>query len=110
MFLGRDLLSHCVIITTYVGQVPNCERCHDCYFQWFDIINNLTVRADSLQSTITRLITTYYNGHTEESLMAELVMLMEQLDQVNQTLSNITLEGSDVDVLEEILTRVCLCC
>lgn len=90
----------------HVGRVPNCSRCHDCYFQWFDIIGNFSIQVEQLQENIERLITTYYDGHTEESLAGEIVRLWEQLDQVNLTLGSITLGEEDVDVLETILTQV----
>lgn len=89
-----------------IGQVPNCEPCHDCYFQWFYIIGNFTLQVEGLQSDIEQLITTYYNGHSEESLADEIERLRVQLDLVNQTLGSITLEEGDVAELETILMEV----
>ena len=117
IFLGQDaaplqydhiymILTHKFILY-FLGQVPNCERCHDCYFQWYDIIGSFTDRADSLQSSMDDLITTHYNGHTEESLEQEIDGLRTQLDQVNLTLSAITLEEADVEEIEMILIEVC---
>lgn len=90
----------------HTGQVPNCEPCHDCYFQWYDILVNFTARAERVQSAINELLTTQYNGHTEESVMAEIASLRTQLEQVNRTLTNLTLEESDIAELEQILIEV----
>lgn len=99
--------SHAFISTLPpLGRVPNCEPCHDCYFQWFYIVGNFTVQVESLEADIERLITTYYNGHTEESLVGEVARLRGQLDLVNQTLGSITLEEGDVEALEMLLMQV----
>lgn len=85
------------------GQVPNCERCHECYFQWNDILTNFSRRAEAAQTAIDQLLSTQYNGHTQESLRAELDSLRAQLEEVNRTLSNTSLEESDVAEVEQIL-------
>ena len=90
--------------------MPNCEQCHDCYFQWFDIISNFTVRVDALQAQIQELLATYYNGHTAESLSGEVEELLTQLNDVNDTLNLVTLREGDVEELERSLQMVgCVC-
>lgn len=55
---------------------------------------------------INELVSTHYNGHSEESLVAEIASLRVQLDQVNLTLDSITLEEGDVQELQLILSQV----
>ena len=59
-----------------------------------------------VQTAINQLLTSQYNGHTEDSVRAELSLLRYQLEQINQTLDNVTLEESDVQELENILVQV----
>ncbi len=52
------------------------------------------------------LITTYYNGHTLDSIQSEIEPLIGLLDDANQTLSNVTINGSDIIELEQSLAQV----
>ncbi len=63
---------------------------------------------DALQLSIDTLVSTYYSGHTEDTLNGEISILTEQLAQVNRTLNSITLEESDVEELGIILNEVSL--
>ena len=105
--MSRDLYNyHCPLFIRYSGQVPNCERCHDCYFQWYDIVNMLASRISDLRMQVQSLITTYYNGHTLESIQNEIDLLLSQLDNATVVINSITLNENDVAVLEMTLAQV----
>ena len=61
---------------------------------------------EAVQSSIELLTTTYYDGHTVESLRGEIDTLLGQLNAVNGTLNLITLQEGDVEDLENSLEMV----
>lgn len=91
-----------------LGQVPNCERCHECYFQWYDITSELASRVSALFTNTQSLLTTYYNGHTMESIQREIDLLLGQLENATLTLGRITLSEGDITDLEQVIMQVCV--
>ena len=89
-----------------LGKVPDCERCHECFHQWYDTISGIAGQVDTLQATVDTLIITNYNGYTVSSIEATIASLVQQLEEANHTLSTITLQASDVIMLEDMLTEV----
>ena len=98
-----------LFVVTYIGRVPNCERCQDCFFQWPEVIGNLSLIVDNLQYQITSLILTYYNNHTVSSVETEIMMLLDQLILANQILNSITIQETDIDNLNQVLSYVSTC-
>lgn len=94
------------IIVLPAGRVPDCERCHECFFQWHDVIGNLSVIVNGLQSQITSLISSYYNNHTANSVQTEITLLLDQLNLANQTLNEINIQETDIDNLNQVLAYV----
>lgn len=90
------------------GRVPNCEPCHECFQQWYDIINEVNDTAYILRSRIQILITANYDGHTVASIESQISSLLVQLENTNQTLNNITLQTRDIVALEQTLSEVCV--
>ena len=90
------------------GRVPNCEPCHECFQQWYDIISEVSDTASILRSRIRILITANYDGHTVASIESQISSLLVQLENANQTLSNITLQTSNIADLEQTLSEVCV--
>lgn len=99
-------LQHSVVICLCTGKVPDCERCHECFFQWHDIISSLLSDATALQASIEALITDNYNGYTVSAIESEVEKLLQQLVEANQSLSSITLQSEDIDDLERSLSEV----
>ena len=90
----------------YAGQVPDCERCHECFFQWDAIINVLRQRIADLQLQIRNLTQTYFNGTDEETISMEINYLLMDLWQANDSLNTITLRESSVDHIQQMIIRV----
>ena len=90
------------------GRVPNCEPCHECFQQWYDIISEVAGTASILRSRIQILITANYDDHTVASIESQISSLLVQLENANQTLSNITLQTSNIVELEQTLSEVCV--
>ena len=88
------------------GRVPDCERCQDCFFQWDDIISNITNEVSILQTRVELLITLNYDGYTIAGIEMEVISLLNQLSQANQSLNSITLQTSSVIAAKASLTEV----
>lgn len=88
------------------GRVPDCERCHECFFQWDDIVSNITNEISVLQTRVELLITLNYDGYTIAGIEMEVAFLLNQLSQANQSLNSITLQTSSVIAAKASLTQV----
>ena len=93
-------------IMPYAGQVPNCERCHECFFEWDVIINDLRQRIADLQSQIRNLTQAYFNGTDEETISMEINYLLMDLWQANDSLNTISLRESSVDQIQQMIINV----
>lgn len=93
-------------IMPYAGQVPNCERCHECFFEWDAIINDLRQRIADLQSQIRNLTQTYFNSTDEETISMEINYLLMDLWQANDSLNAISLQESSVDEIQQMIISV----
>ena len=91
---------------TCTGQVPDCIRCHECYFQWYDNITDMANRILDLRVRVDSFVTIYYNGHTLSTIQTELGTLTSVLENANTTINSMTLEESDVARLEASLAQV----
>ena len=86
--------------------MPDCEPCHECYFQWFDLISYAAMRVSSLRARAELLTTTHYNGHNASSIEGALTAVLLQLETASSTLASITLNTTDIDRLGESLQQV----
>lgn len=90
----------------FVGQVPACEQCHECFFQWYNIIVELGNRISDLRVEISSLVTTYYNDYTLREIQTELDSIQTILNAANFTINTKMLEEADVVSLEASFTQV----
>lgn len=88
------------------GQVPNCERCHECFFQWDDNIIVLRQRITGLQSQISNLTEVYFNGSDVDSIWIEISLILIDLQRANETLNSITLQERAVEELQQMIVNV----
>ena len=95
--------------TLFTGQVPDCERCHDCFFQLDDEINNLTRRISELQSEIDYLTEEYFNNTDTDIIMMEIDQLLADLEEINNTLNSFNLQESSLDELQQMIINVSAC-
>ena len=90
----------------HAGTFPNCQPCHECFQQWYDIINDIASRVSIARRQIEILITVNYGDYTVERIESELSSLLVQLEMANETFSNITLQANDISALEQSLSDV----
>lgn len=93
-------------VIIFAGQVPNCEQCHECFFQWDDVINDLRQGITDLQLRISNLTETYFNNTDENDIQMEINLLLTDLQEANDSLNTITLQESSVDELQQMIINV----
>lgn len=86
--------------------MPNCERCHECFFEWDIAINDLRQRIADLQLQIHNLTQTYFNNTDEENILMEINLLLVELQQANDSLNTITLQENSVDQIQQMIVNV----
>ena len=91
-----------------VGQVPSCERCHDCFFQWDDIINDLRRRIADLHSQTISLTQFYFSNYTVDEILLETNQLLADLQQANESLNTINLQENSLEELQLTIINVSL--
>lgn len=89
-----------------VGQVPVCERCHDCFFQWDNIINDLRWRIADLHSQTISLTQLYFSNYTVDEILLETNQLLTDLQQANESLNTINLQESSLEQLQQTIINV----
>lgn len=90
------------------GQVPNCERCHECFFQWDNDINYLRRRISDLQLQISNLLEANFNNTSVDLIQMEFDLLIAELQQANDSFNSITLQESSVEQLHQMIINVSL--
>ena len=88
--------------------MPVCERCHDCFFQWDDIINDLRQRIASLHSQTISLTQFYFDNHTVDEIVLDINQLLADLQQANESLNTISLQESSLKELQQTIINVSL--
>ena len=86
--------------------MPVCERCHDCFFQWDDIINDLRQRVARLHSQTISLTQLYFDNYTVNEIILEINQLLADLQQANESLNTISLQESSLDELQQTVISV----
>jgi len=90
----------------FFGTFPDCQPCHECFQQWYTIINGIADRVSILRIQIQSLTSFNYGSNTVESIESQLSSLLVRLEVANQTFSNITLQATDIGALEQSLSNV----
>ena len=88
--------------------MPVCERCHDCFFQWDDIINDLRQKIASLHSQTISLTQFYFDNYTVDEIILETNQLLADLQQANESLNTISLQESSLEELQQTIINVSL--
>lgn len=88
------------------GTFPDCQPCHECFQQWYTIINGIADRVSILRIRIQSLTSFNYGSNTVESIESQWLSLLVRLEVANQTFSNITLQATDIGALEQSLSNV----
>jgi dihydroorotate dehydrogenase len=88
--------------------VPVCERCHDCFFQWDDVINDLRQRIARLHSQTISLTQFYFDNYTVDEIVVEINQLLADLQQANESINTINLQESSLEQLQQIIINVSL--
>ena len=88
--------------------MPVCERCHDCFFQWDDIINDLRQRIVRLHSQTISLTQFYFGNYTVDEITLEVNQLLADLQQANESLNTINLQESSLEELQQTIINVSL--
>lgn len=87
------------------GNAPNCTRCHDCYFLWFDALstikNNVTFLIDRIQEVLK-----FYDGLTEQDIKETILNIEAALNMTSQVLSTITVNPDLLTNITAILNEV----
>jgi len=79
----------------HAGTFPDCQPCHECFQQWYTIINGIADRVSILMIQIESLTTFNYGSNTVESIKSKFSTLLVPLEMANQTFSNTTLQATD---------------
>lgn len=90
-----------------LGQVPECERCHDCFFQWVDVVSALMQNISNLRLQISSVLEENFNNTSVNDIEMEIELLLGDLEQGNMTLNSINIQLSSVDELQEAVYTVC---
>ena len=88
--------------------MPVCERCHDCFFQWDDIIKNLRQRVAHFHSQTVSLTQFYFDNCTVDEIILEINQLLADLQQANESINTINLQESSLDELQQTIINVSL--
>ena len=90
-----------------IGAAPNCSRCHDCFFQWNDILIDLSTNA-SLLLTRTQQVLSYYSGYDVKSILDIVGTVESRINITNQTLKSISIHTDLLNHIDTILKEVTL--
>ena len=90
------------------GQVPDCERCQECFFNWDDIINDLRWRIANLHSHTIFLTQIYFSNYSVDEIFLETNLLLVDLQEANETLNTINLQESSPEELQRNILNVSL--
>ena len=88
--------------------MPVCERCHDCFFQWDNIINDLRQRIATLHLQTISLTQFYFDNYTVDEIILEINQLSTDLQQANESLNAINLQESSLEELQQTIINVSL--
>ena len=88
--------------------MPVCERCHDCFFQWDGIINELRQRIARLHSQTISLTQFYFDNYTVDEIIMETNQLLGDLQQANESLNTINVQESSLEELQQTIINVSL--
>ena len=94
-----------MITIIIIGVAPNCSRCHDCYFLWYvileDISNNVTFLWERVQEVIS-----FYNGFTVDDIEDTVKSVDETLQRTSMILSSISVDPNLLNNINETLIEV----
>ena len=79
--------------------MPNCQVCHECFQQWYDIVFEMFNDLTTQQQRVNFLIG-LFEGCDQVCVETSFFELQEDLQNAIEILSNITIDTSELDALE----------
>ena len=99
--------SYIILLT---GTPSNCSECHECYFQWYWTLENISSVLEALLDRVELLIQQNYEGITVERIRMDVQELLDLLAGIRAILQSIqsSLRSSPTNNLTGLLNEVCL--
>ena len=97
--------SNIIFIPPPTGTAPNCSRCHDCFFSWNEIINDLSMNAGALLIRVQQVLD-YYKSSDVDYIENTVDSVENTLNDVMQTLKTVSVDAELLTIIDVVLQEV----
>ena len=89
----------------FAGEVPNCTLCHNCFFQWNDI---LTPLDQNVMGTLARIqeVLKVYDGFDVEEVREVVDLVRNKYNVTKEAIKNASVPSEFISNISDILEKV----